>query len=222
MEVKRIQEEYEQKMKNENEQYQQDFEESTKKFNDDWKRIESLIHVDKKQPYDLKEIVQLQSWTQKQVAEIVYDTDKDGYPQNRSTIFGEKIMNRNDLLFIIEDNDGNKFGEYLHAKVTGWNKWVNDDKAFIFSLKSNGRLDGIKKFEIKNSQNVFKLWNDCYSNLFYIGNVDIGIYKSDQKSSSYTNSTSSFDYHGLSNPLRGTSATFTPKKIVVIQLTDNK
>ena len=218
MEVKRIQEEYEQKMKNENEQYQQNFEESTKKLNDDYERIESLIHIEEKLPYDFKEIVQLQSWTELQVDEIVYDTDKDGYPDDNS--FGEKIMNRNDLLFIIEDDDGNKFGEYLHAKVTGWRSWVDDDKTFLFSLKSNGRLDGMIKFEIKDNQHTFYLWDDY--DLFYIGNTDIRIYKSSRKSSSNSQSTSTFDYHGLSNPLRGTSSEFTPKRIVVIQLTDNK
>ena len=65
---------------------------------------------------DVDDIKQIEEWTNLQLSEVIYDTERDGYPKNGTTTFGDKVMNRNDLIFLIEDYDGNKFGEYLHEK----------------------------------------------------------------------------------------------------------
>ena len=70
-------------------------------------------------------------------------------------------MNKSKLVFIIEDEEGNIFGEFIKNKINRiW--WYDDDKwkgqqigdknAFVFSLKSNGRFEQPKKFMIKSQQ----------------------------------------------------------------------
>ena len=167
----------------------------------------------------MNETKQLLEWTNKKYAEVIYDTDRDGYPKDETTTFGETIMNRNDLIFIVEDYDGNKFGEYLHSKITAWDTTIADSNAFMFSLKSNGRLNGMMKFEIINTSCAFVLYNDC--DVFYMGSRYVRIYKQNDRSKSYADNQGCFNFHGLTNSLvgkTGSSNPFTPKRITVIQM----
>ena len=69
-----------------------------------------------------------------------------------------KVLNKEKLLVIIEDEQNNKFGGYLNVKVDGTSKYISDSNAFIFSLKSNERINGMKKFNISNSSYAFYIW----------------------------------------------------------------
>ena len=61
---------------------------------------------------------QLEQWANKKCSEVIFDTDRDGYPKNKSSTFRDKVMNKNDLIFFVEDENGNRFSEYLHSKIT--------------------------------------------------------------------------------------------------------
>ena len=132
-------------------------------------------------------------------------------------------MNKNQLSFVIEDEQNNKFGGYLSATINkttnGGGSWIDnisDSNAFLFSLKSKGRLNGMMKFEIKNTSNTFLLWNS-YDILFNFGSGhDISLLYKSNKTSSYCNQ-NSYDYHGQTNALCG-GRNFTPKRFVVIQM----
>ena len=120
-------------------------------------------------------------------------------------------MNKNDLIFIVEDTDGNKFGEYLHEKISGIGERIGDSKAFLFSLKSPGRNIGFQKFEFRQNY-AFKLWND--EDFFFVmgsGGADVLIYKKSKKSKSYVQQQNCFNYHGIQNALIGKMGSFTPK-----------
>ena len=86
---------------------------------------------------------------------------------------------------MIEDEEENKFGGYFHEKILKLNSYVNDQNAFIISLKSNGRLNRIMKFDIIEDkyQHAFCIWND--NNLFNFGssgsNIDVRIEKEENK-----------------------------------------
>ena len=67
-----------------------------------------------------------------------------------------KVMNKEDLIFLVEDTEGNKFGQYLHSRITGYYP-IRDPNSFLFSLQSNGRINGMMKFEIKDAKNTFYL-----------------------------------------------------------------
>ena len=60
---------------------------------------------------------------------------------------------------ICEDFDGNKFGGYINATLDKIHDSVTHDSAedpesFLFSLKSNGRLKGMMKFESKDEDSA--------------------------------------------------------------------
>ena len=161
-----------------------------------------------------EEIVFLELSTNKQMNEILFDSNIHSWSTNNSE-FGDKIMNKNDVVIIVEDNDGNKFGEYLHEKVTS-SGGLTDSNAFLFSLKSNGRIkEGMLKFEITSPSCAFYLWND--NGLFSFGNTDTEI-KKQGTNQSYYNGQSYFNYHGYNYALRGNGNKFTPKRITAYQL----
>ena len=97
------------------------------------------------------------------------------------------------------------------------------EESFLFSLKSNGRLNGMLKFEQKNY--CYGLYIYDKSNSYIFGLHD-GFYicKENSKSSSnITEREQSFDFHGksnifLSNSGNGSWPKFTPKRFVVIQM----
>ena len=181
-------------------------------------------------PKELKGIVEkdemdkLEEWTNKKYSELLFDSDKDDWSSN--IVFNQRIMNKNQLAFVVEDTNGNKFGGYLNATIyrtnygNGWeNSNIPDSNAFLFSLKSNGRLNGMMKFEIKDTSRTFLIRKDNYSNDLFLfgGNGDIDLNNQSSKKSSRCSQSSCFNYHGISNALCG-GYNFTPKRFVVLQM----
>ncbi|BFU25804.1 trichohyalin, putative [Entamoeba histolytica] len=99
-------------------------------------------------------IKQLEELTEKRINNILFDSDKDNWNKNTS-VFNQKIMNKEHLIIIIEDEDGNKFGGYVNSKIDKVDECINDSKSFLFSLESNGRMKGMKKFDIKQPEYAF-------------------------------------------------------------------
>ncbi|BFU25899.1 Hypothetical protein EHI5A_126860 [Entamoeba histolytica KU27] len=127
-------------------------------------------------------------------------------------------MNKEHIIIIIEDECGNKFGGYVNEKIDKvGNGYIKDSKSFVFSLESNGRIEGMKKFDTKEPEYAFYLFNQSCGYLFSFGNGhDICVYKEDYKTKS--NCTPySFEYEGISNALCGKKY-FTPKRIIVIEM----
>ena len=153
-------------------------------------------------------------------SEIIFDSNKDYYSKNKST-FDSKIIHKSNLVFIIEDENENKFGGYVNAEI-GFtdNQWTTDPRAFLFSLKSNGRLYQPMKFNVSKPSNAFRLYPKSSNRLFKFGEDEVRIEKKGKKES-YCHSYkyySHYDYNGIENALRGTSGYFIPKRIVVIQM----
>ncbi|BFU26775.1 trichohyalin, putative [Entamoeba histolytica] len=164
-------------------------------------------------------IKQLEEWTEKRINNILFDSDKDNWNKNTS-VFDERIINNKHIIIIIEDEDGNKFGGYVNEKIDKIdNGFIKDSKSFLFSLESKGRIEGMKKFDIKEPQYAFWLYKQTDDYLFGFGIDDIAVYKEDNKteSSCYQRS---FSYEGISNALCGKQLPkrFIPKQIIVIEM----
>ena len=130
-------------------------------------------------------------------------------------------MNKSQLLFVIEDRNNNKFGGYLTSTISGVNTWITDYNSFSFSLKSNGNINGMQKFEIQSNcaGNAFFMWQKSYNNLFSMGcSNHVHVYKENDKTRSCCSNNNSYNFHGIQNGPRGTSGNFTPKRITVIQM----
>ncbi|GAB1223301.1 hypothetical protein ENUP19_0141G0002 [Entamoeba nuttalli] len=166
------------------------------------------------------QIKQLEEWTEKRISNILFDSDIDDWNINTS-VFGERIMNKEHIVIIIEDEEGNKFGGYVNEKINEDGYYTNDSNSFLFSLKSKGRMKGMIKFDIEIPQNAFCLFNQSDDRLFEFGYgySDILVYKENNKTYSYCNQYS-FSYEGVSNALCGKEWPnyFTPKRIIVIQM----
>ncbi|BFU25837.1 trichohyalin, putative [Entamoeba histolytica] len=163
-----------------------------------------------------KEIIkQIEELTERRINNILFDSDKDNWNKNTS-VFDQRIMNKEHIIIIIEDEDGNKFGGYVNSKIDEVESCINDSKSFVFSLESNGRIEGMMKFDIKQPRYAFYLYNQSDDYLFEFGLDDIFVYKENNKteSSCYQNC---FEYKGISNALCG-KQDFTPKRIIVIEM----
>ena len=167
---------------------------------------------------------QLEEWSGKKCGEIVFDSDKDDWNYGTS-VFYDKVINKNNLMIVIEDTDNNKFGGYVKETINKYNNYINDPNSFLFSMKSNGRINGMKKFKINYSQNAFYLCAKNSSGLFgFGGGHDIFVSQKDQ-GGSYCKQ-HSFNYEGISNALcesnnynyYNNQINFTPKHFIVIQM----
>ena len=156
------------------------------------------------------------------VTKLFFDSDKDNWAVG-TCVFGSRVMNRSDLAFVVEDTEGNKFGEYLQSEITGYGTTIRDENAFLFSLTSNGRMNGMMKFEIKKNcvGRAFKMWDDEDLCSFGFNSSDVFVKKSDRKSESYVKYDRTFDFQGINTGLTSSSTghtNFTPNRIVVIQM----
>ncbi|BFU21509.1 trichohyalin, putative [Entamoeba histolytica] len=166
--------------------------------------------------YKTKEIIkQLEELTEKRINNILFDSDKDDWNKNTS-VFDERIMNKEHIIIIIEDEDGNKFGGYVNEKIDKVDECIYDSKSFVFSLESKGRMKGMMKFDIKLPEYAFILFNQSDIWLFEIGLGDIAVFKENYKTNSFCNQYS-FEYEGITNALCG-KYHFTPKRIIVIEM----
>ncbi|GAB1222217.1 hypothetical protein ENUP19_0099G0009 [Entamoeba nuttalli] len=166
-----------------------------------------------------KYIKQIEKWTNRKVFNILFDSDKDDWKEDTS-IFNQRIMNKEHIIIIIEDEDGNKFGGYVNEKIDKVGCFINDCKSFVFSLESNGRMKGMKKFDIQQQQYAFQLYKQSHDCLFKFGyGCDILVHKENTKTISSCKQ-QSFEYEGIENALCGKEwpEYFTPKRIIVIEM----
>ena len=160
----------------------------------------------------------IEEWTKKSIDSVVFDTKKDNWNKNTCT-FNDKITNRGQMVFLVEDTENSKFGGYVEMNVGDANdhrdRIVNDSNAFVFSLKLHGKSTG-KRFNLRMNDQPFAMRTSSNDTMFIFGNgCDIRVCKFGVLGS-YC-SQSSYDYKGMMNVLCG-QRNFLPKRVVVIQM----
>ena len=157
---------------------------------------------------------------------IVFDSNFDDWDFYTS-IFDDVIMERQNLLFVIEDEELNKFGIYYSSPIASnsYNTlYRTNNETFLFSLRYNGILkkEGMKKFEIIDKSYGYCLYKKSSDMLIGFGKTyAIALYKSSVKHKSYCKQhLNQFNFHGISNALLGRDIPeyFIPKRITVIQM----
>ncbi|BFU21579.1 trichohyalin, putative [Entamoeba histolytica] len=163
-------------------------------------------------------IKQIEELSERRINNILFDSDIDDWNKNTS-VFDQRIINKQHIIIIIEDEEGNKFGGYVNSKVDKVCHDIKDSKSFVFSLESNGRNEGMKKFDIKEPQYAFCLFKQSDNCLFEFGRGDIAVFKENYKTYSFCQQ-QSFEYEGIRNALCGKQLPerFTPKRIIVIEM----
>ena len=170
------------------------------------------------------ECQQIEQWTNKKCSTLLFDSNKDNW-NIKTSIFDDRIKGKYNLLIVIEDDQNNKFGGYITQPIQQ-NTWTSDKQAFLFSLKSNGRIKKQMKFEIKEnvSKYAFYLGGKEESWLFQFScNHDIRICKQNSDGvSCCCQNNNYYDYHGTSNAFIpncfNKDQQFNPKRFVVIEM----
>ena len=219
------------KMKVDIQPHQQKIDEIKNAFEKEKNEIEKR-RVEIKNVQAIKEMLtneekqQLEKWTNKKCKEVVFDTNVDNWDKETS-VFHEKVLNKQNLLYVIEDTNKNKFGAFSPLALTKYSSWTQDPNCFIFSLKSNGRYNGMIKCEKTTTDKyAMYLYDKSNNYLFGVGSGhQIAFYKQSVKSNSYcqqnySGNTHYFDYHGHEKLLCGTyyPQYYTPQRLIVIQM----
>ena len=190
---------------------------------------EITYELNENKPKDMKII---EKWCDLLFDKVIFDSDYSNWSINTSS-FDKHVYNKRNLVFMIEDTEGNVFGGFIKSKINSITyeenditkrEAIDDDKAFVFSLKSNGRLQQPEKYQIqtKECNDVFDLFDDSNEKLFTIGKGDICVLKKDIGKGWCKQH--SFDYEGKESILigkEGEDNTFTVKKIQVWQMIES-
>ena len=153
-----------------------------------------------------EELKQIEEWSQTKFKEIIFDSEIDSWSQNNS-VFHRNILNKRNIVFLFEDTENNLFGcfhsqmishliQIEYNQLTGTSN--QDIYSFLFSLRSNGRLETPTKFPHQTEYIRFglHLFNEHCEELILIGGGnDICIKKENFKHECHCYQFS-FDYHG--------------------------
>ena len=164
----------------------------------------------------------IEHWTEKSFHSVIFDSNVMNCTKSSSQ-FGEKILNKSQLLFLIEDTNGRKFGGFVKAKISSLNSWIYDNEAFVFTLVNNSSIRP-EKFICKNASHAFmSSLRNTPNFLFLMGGKDspftgddITLRKSDDGATSYCNQRS-YSYTKPRDSLIGTRD-FYMKRLLVIQM----
>ena len=171
------------------------------------------------------EIKQLQIWTNRKCDAILFDSEKDDWNSNTS-VFDKKIFGKTDLIFVVEDINGNKFGAYIHSRINQYDTWIYDKNSFLFTLQSNQQMkNGMIKFEIQKQhmKHACYLYQQSDAALIAFGTghtIHLNKEERKEKCLCYQNNVS-YNYHLVSNAFipncLNNREKFTPKRIIVVE-----
>ena len=187
-------------------------------------QVDKVIRLQYEQVFQREEMETLAEWTKRSMDMILFDSNIDDWSRN-SSVFNERIVKRDGLVFLIDDENGNRFGFYLATKLeeTYNSPMGANEKSFHFSFKSNGRLQGLQKFDLVNKKAGYTLSTSSVPELIKIG--DIQLKKKEKAAECYcTQLGKNFNYQGLQSVLCGAEPNedrnmiFVPKRIVVAQM----
>ena len=183
------------------------------------------------QPIVKEEIEAIRHWTGKNLNSLIFNSTSDDWKVN-SSVFDRKVLGRRNLLFIIDDYDGNRFGGYVTSQINSM--WISnarlkvnatgsrtyDGGAFVFTLRRRTKLT-LQKFETIVPSESFTLCDAPNGCLFHFGDskngrYDIRIHK--QNAGASICQSASYNYKGRASPLRDWDEGFTPARILVYQL----
>ena len=100
----------------------------------------------------LEEIKQLEEWTDLPIDSIVYDSNTEGIEKcgYEGSKFQNNILNKENLIFYIESEEGDRFGYFMRNKLDNIGKYIADKNGFLFNMKKN-----ILKIDYKTSLGCF-------------------------------------------------------------------
>ncbi|ELP85293.1 hypothetical protein EIN_085050 [Entamoeba invadens IP1] len=168
------------------------------------------------------DIKKIEEWTNLKMAHVVFDSSTDSFSMCDS-VFANKIENKKNLVFLIQDTTGFVFGGFVGKEIVKKeSQTIEDENCFVFVTESHGLLKSQMKFKIKEEhKGIAFLWyflDNDQEGLFGFAD-DIMIYKDGIKESRFN--LSCFEYGDKTEDLlkmRTSIDPFVPLQLVVIQL----
>ena len=169
---------------------------------------------------------QLEKWTKLKCVDIVFNSDIDNW-SHQTSVFNDRIINKQQLLFLIETTDREKFGYYCNSIIEENYFYRNetDMKTFEFNLKSkNKELKSPLKYKINDLENGgCMLHRNSDEDGYLISLGDIHLCKQHKQDESHTEKIKThFNYNiKWGNALSGKNIKphyFNVKRILVIQM----
>lgn len=204
--------------------------EAFNKLKDTYKEQENKVKEMKKKMkqfdifYNLNEEQRnlLEKWTGKEMNGIVFDSLTMDCGINTSQL-DAKVLSKSQLVFLIEDTNGRKFGGYVNTKIHSVLQWIYDEKAFVFTFVNNSKIKP-GKYPCSKPSNAFNLSHrGTIPFLFLFGGNgptghDITVRKPNYtEHRSYCHQECCYNYHGKECALIGEKL-FDLKRLLVIQM----
>ena len=206
------------------EKKEKEIEDNMKEYQAKQQKINDWIHFHEKvfrEKYQ-REIIHLENWFNLKFSEILFTSEKHDWSTGSSQFDGI-IFGKSNLVFLIEDYQGNLFGTFTSEKVekyqwtfgmTSYGEQHEDKLSKIFVLREHNKFHpSLSKFKTK-SKKALSLAPQESSELFRFGGRDIVIKKKENKQKCSLMS----DCHSVTSSLFFMMREFNVKKITVLQM----
>ena len=164
---------------------------------------------------------QIEEWTGLRVYNVLFDSTIDQWNGHKSVV-NNFIVGKSNLLFLIEDTKGNRFGYFEPTQISNTFDSIQqtNEHSFHFLLESNGRIKDMWKFENKNHRVGIMLWEQQFDQLITLGEITLFKQHAVERSYCCQSNNEYYDYHMIKRALCGKTYpyTFTPKRITVFEL----
>ena len=167
-----------------------------------------------------KEKKYLEKWTGLKCSDVLFDSQYDNWSR-KTSLFDKRIIGKKQIIFLIQNEEGEKFGYYLNSEVSSkyYDQVRSDGKSFHFNLKSNGRIISPMKFEYNSLSSFgYNLSSHLDFDLGRFGRIFL--YKKDyvqHLSISRSIKTGDFNFNGIEYPF-GLKENQFIEKFMIIQM----
>ena len=166
----------------------------------------------------------VEKWTSKTINQIIFDSTHDDWDV-KTSVFDEKIMNKSQVVILIETTSNVIIGQYLNTIINKraekinekWTGSIFDKNSFVF-----GNYGGqLKKYHMKqNKSKALDLWPNYHKQLLTMGHNSVYIYKKSVAARSHCQQDDivTYDFGSTNNALYPSSNSFNIRHIIVYQL----
>ena len=203
------------------------FDDITKKHDmiTNWFTKHDAIQIDSEIiKWEKRVFMEIEKYTEKRVCEIIFSTDIHDWSKN-TTEFNEMILNRRNILIMVETINDVILGQYIKARTNKTNKLFEDKTSrrgkpskddIEVASKVDGRIEDNESFVFSTFKNKFNkyfmqssesialtLYEKDSELLMMSGNRDIVLYKKEKYNYSFVqpHKNPNYDYRGEKDPL---------------------
>ena len=108
--------------------------------------MENYLKFMKDEKFTKKENESKEEWRNKKCLEVLFDTERNGYPKDNTTIFEDKVKGKGNLIFVIEDTNNNKFGGYVNSTIDKIDSFIRDANSYLQFMDLVSVVEKVSEF----------------------------------------------------------------------------